>query len=499
MIASNIGKIFLKYFNKRKGTDLSAKQFFEEKMFPLFFDNEKYMQWVINSPFVQGLTQDDKGKWGIELDSLKFFSKDKKDEKFKNLELLNTKYFKEYGKERISLKTDKSKREFKIILLNDNKQRNSRLEDLKDKIEVKNKIDASTAIGYPPEDDLATTSGQLTDLDLPLQNEDFYASWIGGGLGVGVQGRISIYFDQPDILWKIYEGWSHYRSLLEEYDKLRGNQIESWNGKWLAHVNSEDYLPGSTFAPLEAVTSGKYKGMMEIPTARWTDIMIAMARGSTDHSILNAYVFKLGQMNTTVGFIPFNLPEIKKPVQFYIDIFGKSDYLDNSRNINSLYGTAFGFLTACQMGVIGVRAMEPKDMKKYLGDRRGKVKAPNFSKSDEEQLVSFKTYQTWLLAMLDNKQLWEKADQAAKTFLKYEQEAKNLSTKNIRQIEEILDSSSKRKFIEGNIAIIGESNQEALKGVSDLVELINLMPEDNFRYFRTLIKFRYKFHQSQNN
>jgi len=441
MIASSIGKIFLKEYNKREGKDCTSKEFFEQVFHPLFFDHEKYMQWITNSPFVQGIR---KGQPPT-------------------------------AEERIE-----------------------KLVKLKEKM-AEPMADASIAIGYPSLDEMSTTSGQLTNLDLPLENEDFYASWIGGGLGVGVKGGFSIYFDQPDILWKIYEGWQKYRELLEQYEHLRGNQIESWNGQWLAHIYSEGFVPGQPFFPPENVQSGKYKGMMEIPTKRWTDILIAIARTKEEQAILNGYVFSLGQMNTTVGFIPFHLPQIRKPVQFYIDLFGEREFLDNANLIISLYGTAMGFLAACQMGVIGIRAMEPKDLKKYMGDSRNKPKAPNYTKADEIQEISFKSYQIWLLAMLDNKQLWERAGKAAQAYLDYEKEyrqIKKVSPKGERQVESVLDSPSKRKFIEANIPILETSNNTQ-KAINELVEEVNSMPEDSFRYFSTLIKFRYKYFQSE--
>jgi hypothetical protein len=437
MIASSIGKVFLKEYNRRKNTSYTAKDFFEREFYPLFLDHPKYMQWITNSPFVQGIRKGQPPS--VE-------------------------------------------------------ERSEKLARLKEKLKAQT-ADASVAIGYPSLDDLATTSGQLTNLELPLNEEDYYASWIGGGLGVGVQGGFSIYFDHPEILWKICDGWSEYRKRLNQIDKLRANQIESWNGQWLAHVYKEGYIPDELFEPFETVQTGGYKGMIEIPTIQWTEVLIGIAK-SFPNQILNGYVFSLDQTNTTVGFIPFHLPEIRKPIQFYIELFGESEYLNNARLIRSLYGTAFGFVHVCQMGVIGVKAMEPKDLKPYMMDQRQKSKMPDYSKANEKQQISFKTYQTWLLAMLDNKQLWDKAGEAAKAYLKYESEAKKLTTKHQRQVEEILDSPSKRKFIENNIAIVGSAG-DASEAIHQLVEGINVMPEDSFRYFLTLIKFRYKFFELQ--
>ena len=53
MIAATIGRKFLLAYNRKFGTHYDAKTFFTEQYFPLFFDHEKYMQWVTNSPFVQ--------------------------------------------------------------------------------------------------------------------------------------------------------------------------------------------------------------------------------------------------------------------------------------------------------------------------------------------------------------------------------------------------------------------------------------------------------------
>ena len=53
MITSVIGRKFLDAYNEREHTRYDAKTFFIEKYYPLFFDAEKYMQWVQNSPFVQ--------------------------------------------------------------------------------------------------------------------------------------------------------------------------------------------------------------------------------------------------------------------------------------------------------------------------------------------------------------------------------------------------------------------------------------------------------------
>ena len=69
-------------------------------------------------------------------------------------------------------------------------QRNERFEKLIKKMD-NNIADASVARAYPSTDVNATTSGQVTNLSLPLSTEDIYASWLGDALAVGIQGGIS--------------------------------------------------------------------------------------------------------------------------------------------------------------------------------------------------------------------------------------------------------------------------------------------------------------------
>lgn len=357
-------------------------------------------------------------------------------------------------------------------------KRNDALNKLQSRIKDQD-IDGSVAVGYFSNDILAPTSGQFSNLKFPFNEEEIYTSWIGAGFGIALEGKLSVYFSKANILWAIFEGWEKYRKYLNQYEDLQNTQIERWNGKWLIHRLSEDYEEKSLFDPL----SSKKEGGFEIKKSPWTKILLSITRIITTDVIMG-YVYRLDKTNTTIGFIPFNLPQLKKPVQFYKELFGETEYLENGNRILSLYGTAFGFEKACEMGVIGVRALEPKDMK------------PNYSKATDEQQISFKTYQTWLLAMLDNKQLWDRANEAAQAYIQYESEAKKVSLKNLRQVEEVLNSPSRRKFIEENIPLI-QTSSNAATAINKLVEEINSMPEDSFKYFLTLIKFRYGFLKSQ--
>ena len=182
MITATIGKIFLDAYNKKYGTQYDAKTFFVEVYYPLFFDSNKYLQRVLNSPFVQ------------------------------------------------------TKNGQKVETLTSN-ERKEKLQDFIKKVEDCREPDASIALGYPAseEKEFATTSGQVTNMNMPTGKDDIFLSWLGSSLGVGLQGGLSILFFHAEILLDLYEGWRLYRSTLTENETLKGNQVNTWNGQWLAH------------------------------------------------------------------------------------------------------------------------------------------------------------------------------------------------------------------------------------------------------------------------
>ena len=64
MYTSYIGKKFLKIYNERMHTSLSACEFFEQVFFPLFFNDDRHLMHVSNSPFFQKPRSEDVKKYG---------------------------------------------------------------------------------------------------------------------------------------------------------------------------------------------------------------------------------------------------------------------------------------------------------------------------------------------------------------------------------------------------------------------------------------------------
>ena len=332
MITSAIGKMFLEAYNEEYGTQYDAKTFFIEQFYPLFFDQNKYMMTAGNSPL-----ENPKLSW---------------DDMIKGKKTYET-----------------------------SEQRKSRFDKLIKKIE-ESEADASIARGFPSLDVAATTSGQVTSIVLPTDKEEIFASWLGDALGVGTQGGYSILFTHKGILLDIYKGWQYYRQSLNETSMLKGNQINTWNGQWLSHYyDARGYDEESPLAGYNPYFANK-DGILSIDTQTWTKILIGISRKHKNVQILG-YVYSIGQTNTTIGFLPFNLSQIRRPVHLYEKLFGTTD----GRKAESLWGTAFGFRTACTAGAIGIKAMEPKGLRDYMFPKGDKtLKQPKTPKNEDETI-----------------------------------------------------------------------------------------------------------------
>lgn len=425
MITSIIGKIFLEAYNRKYEKDYDAKTFFVEQYFPLFFDSPKYLQWVQNSPFVQM-------KGGQKVDTIT------------------------------------------------PEERKAKLWELIEKIDQGTK-DASVAIGYPAseEKEFATTSGQVSNINFLISKEDVYLSWFGASLGVGMQGGLSILFSNPNILLDIFEGWKLYRIMLDSIPELKGNQISTWNGQWISHrYDSRVYLdsnPMANFSPVETKN-----GIMSLKVQSWTKILIGISKTFHDDAQMIGYVYNFGQTNTTIGFIPFMLSQIRRPIELYQQLFG----LDEGKKAELLYGTAFGFAKACQEGVIGIKAMEPKGLRDYMT----KAKMPKCS-GNEDETINFNVYIIWILVMLNNEEAWAKAQEFAQELQVYAQSGQKSKTGCSRKVDSVKESTNKINFIRALTDIVVDAENK--DKIEEITELVNAMPSDNVPYFLTLVRFHY--------
>ncbi|MDO6436633.1 hypothetical protein Q4534_04415 [Cyclobacterium sp. 1_MG-2023] len=433
MITSVVGRTFLKAYNTKYGKNFSPKEFFEEEFWQLFFNHSKYMQWVTNSPFVQ------------------------------------------------------MKKGQKPHLLDENERR-EKLENLFHKAE--NEIpDASFAIGYPASEtkEYASTSGLVSDVFVPFDEDEVYLSWIGSGLGVGVAGGYTILFDNPEITLQTFEGWKVYRKYLNDptLTKLRGNQINTWNGQWLTYSwDKKNFRDDFDFSDLES--NGVFKidsSLAEVNTVNWSRLFFSMSQMFPKYEMMG-YIYGFGQTNKTIGFIPFQFKSGTKIKEVYRKLFG--GVYEDAKQFESLFGRHIK--RACELGSVGLLALQPEGLKKVMDE--GKKIA--FKK--EEDLIKYKAYKTWLKAMLskNKEQITDYTLGLAKTIHKYRLEGTKLDRKTLIE-KELFTATSKRGFVEALTKMLKDLSQEDLMVIKQLKDEVHLMTNEEYGYFSTLLKFDYAF------
>jgi len=432
MITSVVGKTFLEAYNVKYGKYYTAKEFFEKEYWEIFYNHSKYLQWVTNSPFVQM----------------------KKGQK-PNL-----------------LKTD---------------ERIEKLENLFGKVSTL-EPDASFALGYPAaeEKSYASTSGQVSDILIPSDEENVYLSWIGSGLAIGVAGGFSILFDDPKITLQTYEGWKIYRKYLNDplHDRMRGNQISTWNGQWLTYSYGKNFDENFDFRALQ--DEGIFKindSLIEITTVNWSQLFFSLSLHFPKDEKMG-YVFGFGQTNKTIGFIPFQFKSGTKLKDVYKQLFGGS--YSNPKEFESLFG--MHIKRACELGSIGLMALRPDSLTKYMNDTK------NLSFKKEEDTINYHAYKTWLVAMLtrNKEEITDYTMELARVIHNYRTEAKKLDRKTLIE-QELFGSSSKRGFIDGLTTMIKDIEGEDIDVIKELKDEVHLMTNEEFTYFNTLLKFDYAF------
>ncbi|MBD1209300.1 MAG: hypothetical protein H9535_12760 [Ignavibacteria bacterium] len=431
MYTSHIGKRFVQLYNEREKKALSAEEYFDKEFFSLFYDHGRYLQSPASTPLFQLIAQ-------------------KKTHD---------------SKARLDAKVKLSK---KIIEF----------------MEKNGEPEMSFGLGYASADDMGTTSAQITSLRLPVDGNDMYASWVGAGFGIGLPGGLAIAFDRPEILGALAEGWTLYREFVNQTEGLE-NKVDTWNGIWLTHRFDEFFNPTLPKANFQPVGSD---GAMERPD--WTDIVFALAQ-QFPFETLTGYVYSFGQMNKTVGFVRLALPEVGR---FWKALFGNTT-TEQRKALKTVYTTRFGVSAAIErFSTLGLRAMEPKDLQKYM---LGREVMPALKNDDKSQLT-YKTYIAWISAMLNNQQLLDLAQEAAQTLHAYTTRNKDATTGRGNRVDELLSSANRKRFIDTLTDIVNDD--ASIASVSDkLVHALMMdIPLDNVPLFVTLVRFKYALPQVKN-
>jgi hypothetical protein len=465
MYTTIVGRTLLNAYNGRNKTDYSAKEFFDKEIFEQIFNHPKYLLWVGNSPFVQGLSS-----------KKPFF------EAAERLDNLGKLHYKITSGER----------------------------------------DASIALGFPASENknYATTSGMVTDLDMPCDDEDVYLSWIGGTLSLGVAGGYTILFDDPEITYATFEGWQHYRRFLNDplFEKFPPYKLNTWNGQWLAYRFDEWFDEDFNFMTLEkeGVFSTGEKGI-EINTVSWSKLFFSLSTFLEVESV-TAYIFSLGSTNKTVGFIPFQFQSGRSLIAIYQRLFGEEEYrIKRTSEFEAFFGRHIK--RACEMGSIGLHALRPESLKNFFGDSKNlKFFPANISriKGEKEEsfrnrlekeiakskatIISYQTYKTWLVAMLSKNKtdISDYSRDIAQALVRYRAGSRKLDRKNL--LEKEFFQTNKIKMLEALHKIVSsdEVEQEVKDKMNSLRDQVHFLSKEDFSYFITLLKFDYGYAEFKN-
>ena len=438
MYTSFIGKKFLSAWNTKVGKGLTARQFFDEIMFPSFFDGERHLMHVHGSAFFQKIAEKD-------------------------------------------LATGKSESEI-------------RRENLHKSVATKYPS-GSTFVGYAAEGTTGTTSGQVTGISVKIDHEEIYASWIGEALAMGVSGGFYMISEREELLLSVFEGWKIYRKFLDQTPNLKGRQIETWNGQWIAYRldggDPEEFYP-SFEEKTDVKTKAKY---WAINTLEWTKLVFSLSK-KLPGEVLTVYAYNLSQTNTTLGFLNLNLPEVNRLFQFRDKVFlNKGESMLTYQEIEALE-PLFNFKRAAAFGAIGLRALEPDKLRDYLPQRDPKKnKGLNLTKAEAHK--QFQIFKLWIYAMLNRTELLELAGQIAQILLQFEDAGKERGKKvNDQLSEEVQGATSLRVFVDklGEVlALFPAASETFRKTVDNAVK----MPGDQLPLFVALIRFEYNYQKYQ--
>ncbi len=440
MYTSYIGKKFLKLYNKRKGTNLSAERFFREIQFPIFFDSDKHLMHVHGSTFFQS----------ISLEKIK-----------------------ESDTEPLA-----------------------RLKRLQEDI-LNGKVSGSTYVGYAAGEVTAVTSGQVTSMNYEISSEEIYLSWIGQGFAIGLKGGL-VFIDDEKIFWHLFKGWNVYRKHHDQTPNLKPRQIETWNGQWLffcSRFKMPELVYEDSFQ-IEIDSAEKEGGIKSIATMQWAKIIFALTRMFGNKTLIS-HAFISSKTNSTFGFVNIYLKEIHRIYEVRNSLFFDGKYILKEEEIESLV-TFYGFREVCRIGTIGLKAIEPAQLREYMPKSSFKYsQGKDFVFSNEESFKNYQLIKIWIIAMLNKTELLKFATEVAVGLIEIEKLDERGKKVFFTLSQEIRESGNVKLFIDKLTQILIHQNEKA-DVYRNVVEEVLKMPSDVFPLFLTLIRFEYAYKKNKN-
>jgi hypothetical protein len=465
MYTSTIGRKLVDRANAREGHARSPAEFFDEEFFPLVFGHDDYLMPAGNSKFGQLVNNRKQHRATAEREGRAWDSLEKERLRLEALA----------GFHAVAAKTTEPQ--------------------------------AHLVLGGYAQGAEGTTSGQVTAIDHRAGADDVYLSWIGAAAGAGVAGGLVLLIDHDEVFDAVRDGWVLYRRVLAETPNLKANQLETWNGQWLRYRFSANYDSANPTAFIHApgVINSK-SPPFNIETVSWARLLLSLGHTLGDEPV-SAYVYSLGQMNSTVGFVPLHLGAtgvLRESYAtldgFYRALFGGAAQAVPPDRLDEVYDAGTGFAQACARGAIGLSAFEPAGLQDFLPNGKNKQPRPVSPSEAQSSLL----YQTWIHAMLGNqkKELYALAQETAEMLLDFELGAYAGKTNLSKRVKTALEAPALAAFVEA-LAEIAEDAQDPSKSKLDVEEVADVLDrldrlartaydlqDERFRLFLTLIRFQ---------
>lgn len=353
MNLQNYGRKFLDYYNEKEDTNYTPFEFFDKKVWPLYFDNlyHKHLYQITNSLFSQ--------------------PHEKNQQDFK----------------------DKSKR---------NEIKNNFYKQIK-----LNTVFSKIMIGGCADELEANSSYNIPlDINFEYTEEERYLSWIAYPLGFNV-GEFNLYINDSEIMYKLFKSHFRYKELLNspEYEKCKGYKIFSWNTCFFnLYVEDEDFNIFE-FNPFENAdikndnnNNGKGLKIIEFNSndKDWLRLFYNLSKIKSNQ-VFNCNVVSYVQTAKNIGFFKIKFGEFKKFIDICKNFFGENDYV---KNINIYKNFIFNsespknILLGGQLGIVPLKpnlyVYEHINLKDIISDNT-KYKKINYVKQLFKLFYGMKT------------------------------------------------------------------------------------------------------------
>lgn len=233
-------------------------------------------------------------------------------------------------------------------------------------------------------------------------------------------------------------------------------------------------------------------------------LLLALCR-QYPKEVVTVYAYKLGQSNTTLGFYNFYLPEVHRLYDLKKALFTETEKGVLTDDEISQLIPYYTFRRACRLGSIGLRAIQPKELKKYLASGY-KESARASDLKDTTRYKQFLISKLWIYAMINKKELIDLASHLAEFLVAFEKTGgKRGKTGESNLVKETREAATLRAFVEKwaelmqNTAGRGEFPSERIHTIREAVHQVTLMPIDQFPLFAALVRFEYNYLKIKDN